>query len=149
MKRNGLGLYTMGIAALFLAGFFLLVVFGAKTYRTAAASQARHNEQRALLSYLSTCVKSNDKAGGVYIREEDGPVLVMEDGSGFGLHIYQEDGKLLEEYSAVDAALHPQEATVLGETDVFRVEELRPGTLEVVTDAGAVLLHLRSGEGPG
>lgn len=149
MRRNGLGLYTMGIAALFLMGFFLLVVFGAQAYREAADSQARHNEQRALLSYLSTCLKGCDRAGGVYIRQEAGPVLVMADGSGYALHIYQRDGELLEEYSAEDAALDPGAASVLGSTVLFSVEEVRPGTFEIETDAGRVLLHQRSGEGPG
>lgn len=145
MKHNGLGLYTMGIAALFLTGFLLLVVFGAQTYRDAAASQAGHNEERALLSYLSTCVKSNDRAGCVSIREDNGPVLIMGDGSGFGLHIYQRDGGLLEEYTAVEAGTDPDRANVLGETELFSVEEVSPGTLEIATDAGSVLVHLRSG----
>lgn len=149
MRRNGSGFYTMGIAALFLTGFFLLVMFGARTYRSAVASQTRHNDQRALLSYLTTCLKSNDCAGCVYVRDDGGPVLVVADGSGFGLHIYQRDGKLLEEYSRENAQLNPEDANVLGSTDVFSVEKIRPQTLEVTTDAGSVLLSLRSGEVPG
>lgn len=151
MRRKGgslLGMYTLGIAALFLAGFLLLVIFGARTYRDAAAGQADNNDARALLSYVSTCVKSGDSAGGVSIRESDnGPVLVVADGSGYALHIYWYEGYLREEYTAVDAALVPEDASILGPTEGFTAEFLEPDTLLVSTDAGQALLHLRSGEG--
>ena len=152
MKRsNGspLGLYTIGIAALFLVGFLLLLAFGARTYRDAAGGQAENNESRALLSYLSTCVKSNDSADNIFIQDgEDDPVLVIADGSGYALHIYRSGGQLLEEYSAIDAQPIPENANVLGETDIFTVETAAKNTLKISTDAGNVLLHLRSGEGP-
>ena len=32
-RSSPLGLYVIGIAALFLAGFLMLVIFGAQTYR--------------------------------------------------------------------------------------------------------------------
>ena len=59
MKREGtspLGLYTIGIAALFLAGFFLLVVFGAQSYRDTVGGQNRNGEARAELAYLAAAV---------------------------------------------------------------------------------------------
>ncbi len=153
MKRNGnspLGLYTLGIAALFLAGFLLLVTFGARTYRDAAAAQAENNRVRAMLSYLSACVKSSDSAGRVRVEDgEDGPVLVVGDGSGYALHIYRYGGNLVENYSAEDGALRPDWANVIGPTEVFRVEKPAEGLLRVTTDAGDVLLRLRSGEGQG
>ena len=72
MKREGsspLGLYTIGIAALFLAGFFLLVVFGAGSYRNTVSAQNDNMASRALLSYLSTTVKGHDSAGAVRVEE--------------------------------------------------------------------------------
>ena len=44
------GIYTMAVAGVFLAGFFLTVIFGAQTYREIADGQNRNNEARALLS---------------------------------------------------------------------------------------------------
>ena len=148
-KRSSspLGLYTMGIAALFLAGFLLLVTFGARTSRDAAGNQRENNEARALLSYLSTCVKSSDAAGQVWVTEDTyGPMLVIGDGSGFALHIYQKDGQLLEDYHRLGSGLFPEEATVLGDTETFSIVTDRE-LLTITTDAGHVLLHLRSGEG--
>ena len=146
--RSPLGLYTIGIAGLFLAGFFLLVLFGAQTYRNVVRSQNGNYQARSLLAYLSTCVKSGD-TGGVRVRQgETGPVLVVPDGdSGYALRIYQSDGKLLEDYAPLDAELRPDSAQIIGQTQTFSAEE-QSGLLLVTTDAGRVLLYLRS-EGSG
>ena len=145
-RRSPLGLYTMGIAALFLAGFLMMVVFGAQTYRDTAASQAYGNDERAILSYLSTCVKGGDSAGNVKVTSgEYGQVLTVGDGSGYALHIYRYGGELLEEYRALGTTLSPENANVLGKTDIFVIETPVADTLRITTDAGAILLHLRSG----
>ncbi len=151
MKRKGgspLGLYTLGIAALFWAGLLLLVMFGARTYQAVAAGQEGNNNSRALLSYLAACVKGGDSAGNVRIRDsETGPELVVEDGSGYAVRIYRYKGYLMEEYSAVDAPLAPDEASALGKTSVFTAEFIEPGVMEIRTDAGEALLSLRTWEG--
>ena len=101
MKRDGglSGIYTMVVAGLFLAGFFLTVVFGAQTYRQIVAGQTRNNQARVLLSYISTCVRLNDTPGAVSVLEEEGrPVLSIADGdTGFALRIYQEGDRLVED----------------------------------------------------
>lgn len=128
-----------------MIGFLMLVTIGAGTYRDIAQGQTRNNENRALLSYFSTCARSNDREGAVTVSWEEGPVLVIADGdSGFGLRIYQRDGYLLEDYGRMDAALNPDIAQIIGETQEFRVEEQAEGTFVVITDAGRVLFHLRS-----
>lgn len=148
MKRNdGLsGIYTMVVAFVFLAGFFLMVIFGAQTYRDIVARQARNNEERALLSYISTCVRMNDTQGAVSISEVDGePVLVIGDGNtGYALRIYRHEDCLVEDYGEVDGALYPEMAQVIGMTKEFRVEDLGNDTYAVVTDAGRVLFSMRS-----
>ena len=149
-NRSPIGLYTIGIAALFLAGFFLLVVFGAQSYRNTVAGQSGNMHSRALLSYLSTEVKANDTAGAVVVTEDDavGQVLVLADGSsGYALRIYRKDGVLLEDYASSTAELRPEEAQTIGETERFEAEMLSDDVLKLTTDAGSVLLHLRSGEG--
>ncbi|MBQ9662853.1 MAG: DUF4860 domain-containing protein [Oscillospiraceae bacterium] len=148
-KRSPLGLYTIGIAALFLAGFFLLVVFGAQSYRGTVAGQNGNMHSRALLSYLSTTVKAYDAAAAVSLREdaELGQVLVLADGnSGYALRIYRYNGVLLEDYAAADTPLRPEEAQRIGETGLFEAELVTGSLLRLNTDAGSVLLRLRCGE---
>ena len=148
MKRQSsspLGLYTVGIAALFLAGFFLLVVFGAQSYRNTVAGQNGNMASRALLSYLSTTVKGYDTRGAVRVEwGEDGTVLHIADGdTGFALRIYRHNGMLLEDYAAADTPLAPESAQAIGATERFEAA-LDGRLLRLQTDAGEVLLHLRS-----
>ena len=147
--HGGLGLYTIGIAALFLAGFFLLVVFGAQSYRSTVSGQNRNMHSRALLSYLSTTVKAYDAEDAVRIAEDGelGKVLVLSEGrSGYALRIYRADGSLVEDYARADAALRPEDAQIIGATETFDPVLTADGLLTVNCDAGKVLLHLRSEE---
>ena len=143
------GIYTMAVAGVFLAGFFLTVVFGAQTYREIAEGQSRNNEARALLSYISTCVRMNDTPGAVRVSREEGePVLVIADGqSGYAIRIYRYGDSLVEDYGEADGALYPDMAQVIGETEEFRSEGLEDCAYAVVTDAGRVLFGLRSEKG--
>jgi len=145
-EKNPIGFYTIGIVALFLAGFFLLVVFGARSYRGTVASQNGNMDHRALLAYPATAVKANDIRGAVEVREsEKGQVLVIADGdSGYALRVYRHEGKLVEDYSAIDAPLQPSEAQTIAETKEFSVERPRGDLLVVHTDAGRAVICLRS-----
>lgn len=150
MKREGsspLGLYTIGIAALFLAGFFLLVVFGAGSYRNTVSGQNDNMDSRVLLSYLSTTVKGHDSAGAVRVEEgTEGSILILADGdTGYALRVYRSGGVLVEDYAPADAELRPGEAQSIGETAVFTVERQGSDLLRLTTDAGQILLRLRSG----
>ena len=67
-NKTPLGLYTIGIAALFLAGFLLLVILGARSYRDTVAGQSANMATRSLLSYLATAVKASDTADAVTVE---------------------------------------------------------------------------------
>lgn len=144
-ERSPLVYFTMGIAGLFLAGFFLLVAFGAQTYRDTVDGQSRNNQTRALLGYLSTCARANDSEGAISVMEQDGrTILVIADGStGYALRIYQNEGILVEDYGRMEDGINPSVAMMIGETAVFEVEEREKGIFAVSTDAGVVLFHSR------
>lgn len=146
-SRSPVTLMTMGIAGFFLAGFFLLVIFGAQVYQEIVGGQASNNHTRELMGYLVTCAKANDSQGAVRLLErEDGPMLVIADGdSGYAFRIYKHDGALVEDYGPLESQPNPQAAMVICETEVFSVEEWGEGTFAVTTDAGVVLFHARSG----
>ena len=151
-KRTGnnstLGYYTMGIVALFLVGFFLLVMFGARSYRDTVAGQYANMDERAQLSYLATTVRANDTEDSVSVEgSADAPILIVRDGaSGYAFRIYTDHGQLLEDYDEADEPLHPEDAQVIGKTDRFAVE-ITGRVLRIHTDAGSVTVTLRSGEG--
>ena len=147
--RFDLGLNMIGIAALFLAGFFLLVVFGAQSYRGTVAGRSGNMDDRALLAYLATVAKANDREASLMLRHDDryGDVLVIADGeSGYATRLYHADGALMEDYSRLDAPLSPQSAQRIAETERFEIRS-DGRAIAVFTDAGRVLIRQRSEEG--
>ena len=148
-NSSPLGLYTIGIAALFLLGFLLLIVFGAQVYSDAVSGQDRNHETRALRAYLVTAAQpAAEEDIGV---REDGDLEVLtirEHGTVYGLQIYQEDGMLMEYYGRLDADLPADGAQQIARTKTFEVDQIDEGLFTVTTDAGRTLLHAgRTGGG--
>lgn len=149
-RSSPLGLYVIGIAALFLAGFLMLVIFGAQTYRNTVRVQNGNSETRATLSYISATVRAYDTADAVDLSQAQLPdgsasqVLTLADGdTGYALRVYAWQGHLMEEYARADAEITPSASNVIGETQTF--EAVKDGNLlRVKTDEGNVLLHLRA-----
>ena len=138
------GLYTIAIAMVFLAGFLLLVIFGAVSYQSTSGSQQDNNHVRALLSYLVTSSKTNDAGSLSVMQDELGDVLVISDGdTGYGLRIYCYEGNLVEDYNALDKPLYPKEANVIAANETFSVSYKNERLIEVTTDEGTVLLNVR------
>lgn len=145
-KKASVGMLMIGIAALFLAGFLLLAVFGAQSFRATATGRSANLDERALRAYLATVARANDRSGAITLRHDDaaGDVLIFADGdSGYALRLFCADGALLEDYAAADAPLSRERAQRIGATARFEVVE-GDKLIEVYTDAGRVLLHRRS-----
>ncbi len=150
-KGSPLGWYTVGIVALFFAGFLLLVLFGALTYRNTARSRSDNYDARSLTAYLTTAVRANDSENSVQIGDSAyGTVLSVTDGdSGFAFRIYRYNGHLVEEYEESGAELSPDSAQIIGDTTVFSAEWLTSDLLAVRTDAGRALIGVRSSDREG
>ncbi|MBQ9016530.1 MAG: DUF4860 domain-containing protein, partial [Firmicutes bacterium] len=131
-----------GIAALFLLGFLLLIVFGAQVYSDAVSGQDENSQSRALRSYLINCTQT---AAAEDVTVEDGAesrVLVIRDsGTAYGLRIFLHEGQLVEYYGRLDAQPDPEQAQPVAETSVFTVEQIDEDVYAVTTDAGRSLLH--------
>ncbi|MBR0209026.1 MAG: DUF4860 domain-containing protein [Oscillospiraceae bacterium] len=146
--KNPILLLSIGLAALFLLGFLLLVTFGARSYRDVVDSQYGNMDARGLNAYIAASVKANDSRGAVSTEDSAfGQVLVVADGeSGYTLRFYLYDGQLVEDFARADAALMPEDAQPVGPTGCFSVERSENGLFTVITDAGRTLLCLRSAE---
>ena len=138
--------FTIGTVALFLVGFLLLVIFGARIYRETVASQYANMDTRNQLSYLITTLRSCDERGAVTVADD---MLVIRDGdSGYAFRLYLQDGQLVEDYAAVDAPLDPSAGQIIGNTSTFAIEK-DGARLTVETDAGRAFVYLRGeGEAP-
>ena len=153
-ERSPLGLYTIAIAALFLAGFFALVLFGALTYRNTVEERDLNYGTRGLSSYISTSVMGNDSLDGVTVEDSEyGQVLVLtQKGSGsasYAVRIYRYDGNLVEDFAKSGSPLSPGSAQVIGKCGTFTVTRPSGNLLEITTDAGSVLVNVRSSENGG
>ena len=148
-KGSPLGFYMLGICALFLASFLLLVVLGAGVYRRTTGSQNQNNQTRALLSYLATVVRANDMSGGIHVREGAAPdgqmLLIAEDGSGYGSRIYPYGEYLLEDYGEVEGEFDPEHALKIGKIQQFEIDwDKDQNSLWITANDNHLLLHLRS-----
>ncbi len=150
-KSNPILALSIGVVALFLAGFLMLVVFGAHTYRSAVESQYANMDARGLTAYLAAAVKANDSRGTVSVRDSDyGALLAVSDAeSGYELRYYRYEGSLVEELAPVGAALTPDSAQPIGPTEVFTLSERAGKVLTITTDAGRTVLTIRCGEEAG
>ena len=149
-KRSDYGMkyYTVGIFALLTAGILMLAVFGANVYNRIVDSQFANNDRRAVLSYLSTSVRSYDGGGAVSAgRGPEGDSLVLsstgDDGYVYELRIYLYQGNLMEDYQESGTAYDPKSAQPIGKTNTFSVV-LKDGNVRISTSQGNVLVHLRS-----
>lgn len=144
-KTSPLGYYTIGIAALFLLGFLLLIIFGAQVYRDAVTGQNQNDQTRALRSYLVTCTRTAS-AEDVEVTDFDGSemLVIRESGTDYGLRIFLHDGQLVEHYGLLDQEPDPEYATRIARTDLFDVEKISRNTFSVTTDSGRALLHVGS-----
>lgn len=147
-NRNPIGLYTIGIVGLFLIGFFMLVIFGARSYQGTVASDSGNREERAILSYISTSIRDNDSRGAVSIRESGyGDLLEIRDGdTGYSLKIYQYEGKLMEDFGKAGAEPDLKNDQVIGDCSSFELDMPRNDIVTVKTEQGKILVNLRSEE---
>ena len=142
----------LAIAVLFLAGSLLLVIFGAQSYQKTVAGQDGNMSKRTLTSYFYTVVRDYDTRGAITVEDSVyGPVLVIADGdSGYALRLYRRTtdtgNELMEDLAPLGEPLTPESAQVIGQTEVFSIEEQEDGLITVRTDEGSILLHIRSAE---
>ena len=143
IKRNHpfLGLYTIGIAALFLIGFLTLVVFGAGSYRGIVESREENNLDRASLAYITTVTKSADQGAISVGKGPEGDMLVIaEKDTGYETRVYLSDGALKEEYRDAEQKTAPDKASTIVKTDTFTIEDMGKGLLKVTTGEGQVFV---------
>lgn len=142
---------TLGIYALLLAGFLLLVLFGAGTYQKTVKSQRENEDRRAVLSYLSMTLRNHDHQQAVSVEPgPEGDVLVLTDRVGddaYTTRIYQSEGMLLEEFAKSGTALGQGEIQSIGACSRFEIERMDGQDLCLRVEDGSVLVHLRSESG--
>ncbi|MGI6110665.1 MAG: DUF4860 domain-containing protein [Bilifractor sp.] len=70
---------VIALFALFMACAILVILFGARVYKSTVEKSNANYSSRTLLSYVTEKIHQNDRAGGVSVGEFDGmPALILE-----------------------------------------------------------------------
>lgn len=149
-KSVGVILSTVTMAIM-IAVILVLVIFSASGYQRSVDSEDYNSNTRALLSYVITCVRDNN-AAEIAVEEMAGSdgLVIRDRETGSEQRLYMYDGKLLEENTVTGMPPVPEDAILIGETEIFRVRFVEEGLLEVRTDAGTSYVNtsvLEHGEG--
>lgn len=140
----------MGLALLSL----LIVVMGARVYRSINDAAARNYQSRTVLSYIAGRVRASDAAGGVSVAEgENGGMLVLTEtisGQRYASYIYYDAGGVCECFARAEQAFDPALGDrIVGVADFAVSRSGRVLTVRVTDSAGeesVLSLFLQSAE---
>lgn len=144
--------FTVALFALFVVALLLAILAGTGVYRALRAADGAASDERLSTSLIANAVRATDAAGSVSASEgPEGPALVLAehlDSGDYQTRFYLYRGFVVQEYALADAPLAPDAATPVVESASFSFElDEGSGLLRVSTDAGEVLVALRSAGG--
>lgn len=117
------------------------------SYRNVMDLQSMNNNARRINSYISNMIKASDETGKVTVEDRKyGETLILTDDTGDGIYetrIYQDKGKLYEEYSKKSKMETVTAATELADTETFEISK-ESGIVDLITDEGETIVALRS-----
>lgn len=124
-------IFTIALFAFFAAGAILVILFGARVYKSTVDKSAENYSSRTLLSYVTEKIHQNDRAGRVSVRELDGiPALELDNSDAdtpYTTYIYLYDGSV-RELTAIDGTdIQPGAGTAVLEAEEFVPEDLGDG----------------------
>lgn len=150
------GAYAFAMLAAFSVIAVLIVVTGARVYRSIERSAAENSAARTSVAYLVNKLRAHDAAGAVTVLDADGlSVLALSDtadgGSRYTTYIYCDGASLLEYYAPAERGFD----RALGEpvTDAQAFSASVEGSLAAFTVTGpdgiarSAHVYLASGEG--
>jgi len=144
-------IFVMIIFCIFAISVLIVLVLAAGSYQKMTDISRDRQDERTILSYISTKVKSSDDAGMIHIGEFNGiPALFFDEIIGdtlFRTAIYSYDGWVRELFSNPEAGLTPQDGMRLAELDdlIFEYLSIEANRLIVVkTEDQDLLLYPRS-----
>ena len=117
MSRSGPSHSISGVFVFLLLGIFavfstVMVVLGAKAYKSTADRAADHNASRISNAYIRSMVRSDDSSNSLRVDEIDGitsVTLVYDyDGEEYLTRIYVYDGILREWFTYAEAEFEPE-----------------------------------------
>lgn len=140
MNRTGSSHSISGVFVFLLLGIFalfstVLVLLGAKSYRSTVEHSEAHNNARIASSYIRSMLRADDEADVLRIEEVEGvQTISMVNDYGFDSYVtrlYVYDGSLREWFAGSDIPFEPHGGETVCAADSMEAE-LEDGLLTVV-----------------
>lgn len=130
---------VLTITVLF-AVILCLVMFSARSYQHASDMQDENGNTRAVLAYITGCVRDSGSSD-VSVQDRSGTTCLVIAGNDYEQKIYLHEDSLYEEYTEPGAGIDPDVALKIGTTSTFELELGEDGMLTVRTDSGSASVN--------
>ena len=113
--------FSLLLVLLFVGCSFLLLIFGAKSYKTGIEEQNTREDTQIPFAYITTRIHQARNASSVRLVENDGVDVLVIDGDGFDTYIYEKDNALYELVKLDDSEIDLDSGTKLYSVDSFHI----------------------------
>jgi len=144
-------IFVLMVFVIFAISVLLVLMFSASVYSNVSETLRDEKDERAVLSYIWTRVRSFDEADSISVADFHGiPALFIAeefDGARFHTIIYFYDGRLHELFSDAELDFQPIDGLpILAISDLY-FSEIEYGIIRVTSGERSLLLSLRSQKG--
>jgi hypothetical protein len=141
-------IFVLMVFVIFAISVLLVLMFSASVYGNVSETLREEKDERAVLSYIWTKVRSFDEADSIAVADFHGiPALfINEDFEGMRFHtiIYHYDGRLHELFSDAQLEFYPVDGLPILAISDLNFSEIEYGLIRVTSGERSLLLSLRS-----
>jgi len=141
-------IFVMIIFCIFAISVLIVLVLAASSYQRMTDISRDRQDERTILSYIWTKVKSGDDAGMIHIGDFNGnPALFFDEIIGdtlFRTAIYSYNGWVRELFSNPEMGLSPDDGTQLIKLDNLSFDVLDNGVIVIKTGDQRLMVYPRS-----
>ena len=140
--------FVLIIFCVFAVSVLMVLMLGASIYQNMTEISRDEQDERTVLAYIRTKIRTNDEGGMLYIGEFNGlPALCYDEEFGdihFRTVIYHYDGWVYELFTEVGIDFYPEDGTRIMPLDDLKFYEAEHGLIRVTSGAKSLLLFPRS-----
>ena len=134
------GVFVFLLLGIFAVFSTVMVLLGARAYKSTADRASQHNAARLATAYVRSMVRSDDEEDAIVVEELDGyPVITLRnvyDGELYLTRLYVHEGMLREWFTYAEAGFQPEFGEAVCAADEMKAE-MKDGILTVRVRSGS------------
>ena len=150
-KNKTDSVFVLTVFCFFTVSVFLVIMFAASTYTRITDISRNGQNERIILSYIRTKIRSADSAGAISVGEFHGlSALFIEeflDEREFITVIYNYNGMVYELFCEKDSGLLPEDGISIIAVGTLGFEQSNAGLIRAFTENEGFYIYPRSGIG--